>query len=221
MSDLVAQILGNPAVAAIGTAIGLAAVALWFAAAWWAYADATRRTETSLAGFVAAGWILLSTPLLMPLALGAYVLARPQATAGDNRVKSLVQELRATATAPTCVECDLPIETSWLRCPRCTTWLATPCASCGRWSDDALEICPWCGGEDRDMPYVDGPSPVPAAVPLSLASGAAEGTRDAERRPRLAWRSVSPGVPRRSGDESRRVPVGRGGRRLARPRIGA
>jgi len=81
MPDLLAETLNDPAVGAVGTAVVLAGIALWLAAAWWAYADAARRTESSLAGFVAAGWIILSTPLLLPLSLAAYAFARPQVAA--------------------------------------------------------------------------------------------------------------------------------------------
>lgn len=64
-----AEILVNPIAATAETAIAGAAIALWLAAAWWAYLDAARRTESTLAAFIAAGWIVLSTPLLLPMSL--------------------------------------------------------------------------------------------------------------------------------------------------------
>jgi hypothetical protein len=165
MEDLVAQTLADPVVSGIGTAVGLALVALWLAAAWWSYADATRRTDHSLAGFIAAGWILLSTPLLLPLSLGVYVFARPQVAAGDQRVRSLIQELGASAGESRCTTCGVEVGLGWLRCPTCASWVASPCAWCGRWSDRSLELCPWCGGEARDVPFVQdlAPTTVPVA----------------------------------------------------------
>src|SRR5215212_9023637 len=154
MTDLLAETLSNPAVAAIGTAISMAVVALWLAAAWWAYADAARRTESSLAGFVAAGWIILSTPVLLPLSLAAYAFARPQVPAADQRTRALAAELARMPARPACIVCSEPIDAAWIRCPSCTTWLSSPCAQCGRWSDGTLEICPWCGDEARRQPYV-------------------------------------------------------------------
>src|SRR5829696_5148507 len=128
MEDLVAQTLADPAVGAVGTAIALAGIALWLAGAWWAYADATHRTESVLPGFIAAGWIVLSTPLLLPLSLAVYAAARPQVTAADQRARALAMQLSATAPGPTCPACAAAVDAAWLRCPECTTWLASPCA---------------------------------------------------------------------------------------------
>ena len=226
MSDLVAQTLADPTVTAVGTALGVALIALWLAAAWWAYADATRRTEHSLAGFIAAGWILLSTPLMLPLALAIYAFARPQATAGDRRVTTLIAELEATATDQRCRACSAEIDVAWLRCPACATWLASPCTACGRWSDDSLEACPWCGDESRERPYVD--DLVPATVPIAIAVetipaaardglAAAAAAATPERRSGVFWRAGGPGSRSPRGETARptlapegRRPFGRG-----------
>ena len=66
MNDILGQILSNPLVGAIGLALAIGAIALWLATAWWAYGDALRRTESSVAAFGAAGWIILSTPVFLP-----------------------------------------------------------------------------------------------------------------------------------------------------------
>ena len=155
MTDLVAQTLSNPAIGAFGTAVAMAGVALWLAGAWWAYADAARRAESSLVGFVAAGWIILSTPLLLPLSLAVYAFARPQVTAADRRTLALAHELATAPESPTCAACAQPVDDSWLRCPTCSSWLAAPCSHCGRWSDASLQLCPWCGGEEREAPSVE------------------------------------------------------------------
>ena len=158
MIDIVSKALDNPIIPAIGLAIASTVAALWVAASWWAYRDAAWRTGSSILGMVAAGWIVLSSPLLLPLSLGVYVLARPQQTAAQGRSRRLVEELVAQldATDPGgCPGCQAAIDPAWLRCPACSTWLAQPCAHCGGWSDRELTICPWCGSEERGAPAVE------------------------------------------------------------------
>jgi hypothetical protein len=204
MDDLIAETLANPIIGATGTALVLAGVALWLAGAWWAYADASRRTESSLAGYVAAGWILLSTPLMLPLSLAAYAFARPQIPAADQRTKALAYELTAAAVAEACATCSTRVDPTWVRCPTCTTWLAAPCAHCGSWSDRTLEICPWCGSDAREQPVVE-----------SLAAS----TPQRSRRRRVAWRAASPTVPRSQLRDGERPGMAPGARRAGPLRV--
>jgi hypothetical protein len=194
MPDLIAQTLSNPAVGAFGTAVAVAVVALWLAGAWWAYADAARRAESSLAGFVAAGWIILSTPLLLPLSLAVYGFSRPQVAAADRRTRALAYELAAAPDRATCATCAEFVDDSWLRCPTCTSWLAAPCSGCGGWSDASLELCPWCGSEERADPYVE-----------SLADTIEAAPRRSRRR--VASRTATPTAPRSQPRDGRRVAV--------------
>jgi RNA polymerase subunit RPABC4/transcription elongation factor Spt4 len=169
MTEILKQALDNPIFPAIGLALAATAGALWVAAAWWAYRDASWRTGSSILGLGAAAWIVVSSPLLLPLSLGVYVLARPQQTAAQGRSRRLVEELVAqldTADAGSCPGCDAAIDPDWLRCPACSTWLAQPCAHCGGWSARDLAVCPWCGSEERGIPAVEERQPVAAsAVP--------------------------------------------------------
>src|SRR6185503_4158090 len=203
MEDLIAETLANPLVTGALSAVGIAVVALWLAAAWWAYADAARRTDSALAALTAAGWIVMSTPLLLPFSLAIYTLARPQHTASEHRSRRLVAELvdeldTQAASGPACPSCALAADPAWLRCPACSTWLALPCASCGGWSDGALDICPWCGHEERSRPAVESAEPElePAGIP---ARG---------RRARRALRAMGPGraVDARPGRRGVAVP---------------
>ena len=162
MSDLIANVLNSPVVTALGTALILAVVALWLAAAWWAYQDATRRTESSVLGFAAAGWILLSTPLLLPLALPIYRYVRPATSAAEQREQALVIALASSAEGSRCAACGARTQDEWRRCPACETWLAAACSACGEWAPAGLEICPFCGTEDHaaaiellDLPVAD------------------------------------------------------------------
>ena len=202
-ADAFAGFLSDPTVTAVAGAIGAALVALWIAAAWWAYTDAARRTESTLAALVVAGWIIVSTPLLVPFSLAIYSLARPQQTAAEGRTGhlagALVDAMEESAPGG-CPACGVAVAPGWLRCPSCATWLTIPCAGCGTWSDPTLAVCPFCGSEDRE---------VPAVVPLELASAPGRA-----RRMRRALRAVVPGSqqPQRGG---RRPQLTSDGRPLA------
>jgi len=196
MSDFLDQTLANPTVTAVLSAIAIAMVALWLAGAWWAYSDAARRTESTFAAFLAAGWVVLSSPLLLPFSLMVYGFARPQLTAADHRARALVTALGATTTSgPACPACRVPVESAWLRCPECSTWLAAPCAGCGEWSDPQLEICPWCGREGHDAPAVEIVAPA-ASTPFPRT-----------RRARVGWRPVAPGATRAHRQGGRTAPA--------------
>jgi len=157
MTDLLAETLSSPIIPAIGLAVGATVLALWLAAAWWAYRDAARRAGSPYVGLLASAWIVLSSPFLLPLSLAVYAMARPQHTAAEHRsrrlVAQLVDQLEAD-DAERCPSCRLIVDPSWLRCPSCATWLAQPCSHCGGWSERGLEICPWCGSEGREAPSV-------------------------------------------------------------------
>ena len=176
MPDEVGAFLASPAARTIGLVIGVAVVAVWLAAAWWAYENAVQRTGHGAAGFLAAGWVIVSTPLLLPLALAVYAFARPGASASDRRITALAAELAAaTVAGPVCPACRAAVDPTWLRCPGCATWLAAPCAACGEWSPAGLEICPYCAADAWTRP---------AAVevrPAATALGRGRWSRQPER----------------------------------------
>ena len=214
MTDILSHAFDNPIFPAIGLALGATAGALWIAAAWWAYRDAAWRTGSPWLGMVAAGWIVLSSPLLVPLSVGVYTLIRPQHTAAEGRSRRLVEELveRLDADGRACPACASAIDAGWLRCPACSTWLAAPCAHCATWSDIGLEICPWCGSDQRELPDVvlRTPAVAPAKAAgapakAAMAPAKAGGERKSRRR-----------QPRRQP-----VPVMAGERRQARARLEA
>ena len=181
IADIFAEVLSNPLVSTGLTLLGIGLLALWLAAAWWAYQDAARRSESTLVAFLAAAWIIVSTPLMLPVALAVYAFARPQVTAADHRARFLARELGAVVDGPACPGCEMSIESSWLRCPACAVWLAAPCPSCGVWSARDLEACPYCGNEEHAAPVIERN----AAPLLPVGPGVAVG-------PAIA---VGPGVP--------------------------
>ncbi|HYK96187.1 MAG TPA: zinc ribbon domain-containing protein, partial [Candidatus Dormibacteraeota bacterium] len=154
MANILAQVLANPIVSTTGLALGIGLVALWLAAAWWTYGDAAHRTESSFVALAAAAWIVISTPVLLPLSLAIYRYVRPGVSAADQRSERLAVALAESSVGPGCPACSRSIQPGWRRCPTCTTWLAAPCAACGEWSDPSFDICPHCGEEARNEPSV-------------------------------------------------------------------
>ena len=211
MSDYFASLLSDPAITTIGLAVGGAIVAMWLAAAWWAHADATRRTERGITGYLAAGWILLSTPLLMPLALAIYRFARPGVPASELRGRALATELMAaTSSGPVCPACRAAVDSGWLRCPSCSTWLAAPCTACREWSPLGLEICPFCAADAWDAPSTIELRPAAALHALGRgrwprrAARSAQSARSARPRPARATpggheTAAAGGVPTAAG----------------------
>ena len=207
MNEIFDQVLADPTVTAIGGAVGAALVALWLAAAWWAYADAVRRTDSTLAAMLVAAWIIVSTPLLVPFALAVYALARPQHSAAEHRTRRLAEELVDVLdeiASADCPSCNSAVEDGWLRCPSCTDWLALPCSLCGSWSDRSLAVCPYCGGEERGEAAVEVLEP-------AVAVG----------RPRRGRRQLRATVPGRQAAlrPAQRRPIEADGRPLAPARV--
>lgn len=165
MADILAQVLANPIVSSTLVALGVGGLALWLAAAWWAYGDASHRNESTVTALAAAGWILISTPLMLPLALGIYRYVRPEISAADARAERLAIALAEASVGPRCPTCTASIQAAWRRCPSCATWLAAPCAACGAWSDPTFDICPRCAAEARSEPSVGPLAAGAAGVP--------------------------------------------------------
>ena len=165
VNEIFDQFLADPTVTAIGGAVGAALVALWLAAAWWAYSDAARRTDSTPAAMLVAAWIVVSTPIFVAFALAAYALARPQHSAAEHRTRRLAEELVDVLdeiASADCPSCGSTVEEGWLRCPVCAGWLALPCSLCGSWSDRTLAVCPYCGGEERGEAAVEALEPAAA-----------------------------------------------------------
>ena len=153
MPSQVADLIDMSVLSGVAFAIGIAGIGLWLAAAWWTYGDMARRTNSDLARYGAAAWILLSTPALLLMSLPVYLLARPQATAAQRRSRDLVVALTPELFgAIRCEACGQVVDEEWRRCPACTTWLQVACLDCDRWSATNLEICPWCATSRVDEP---------------------------------------------------------------------
>ena len=166
MCDVMTSLFADPTVHALGMALAIGGIAIWLAASWWAFNDGSRRSDDGLVPWLAAAWIIISTPLLLPLSLAIWSLGRPQVSAADSRAGQLAQALTAVAT-PRCPGCERRVDPAWRRCPSCEGWLAAPCTSCAAWSDRTLAACPFCGTDGHDQPEESrAPLPASAALPL-------------------------------------------------------
>jgi len=171
MNQVLDSLVNDPTVGAIGFALAGTAIGLWLAAAWWTYTDMSRRTTSELARFTAVGWVLLSSPALLPLSLPTYLLARPQATVAEKRAQRLFQAMEPSMDEGRCLTCDSIVDADWRRCPACTTWLASACADCGEWSALDLGSCPWCAGDKaRGVTTVDAGQPAGAVASTASES---------------------------------------------------
>jgi hypothetical protein len=164
MIETLTRFVDDPTVSGVLLALLAAAIGMWLAASWWVYSDASRRTESELARFMAVGWMIVSTPVLLPLSLGVYTLLRPQTTLGEIRTRRLALELAPFVSEQLgCGACGAATDPGWRRCPTCTEWLQAPCAHCEGWSDIELDFCPFCGSETLDFPRVTSRAPEPVA----------------------------------------------------------
>jgi hypothetical protein len=212
MNPLFDSVVSNPVVDTTGLALGGAAVGLWLAAAWWTYADMSRRTTMELARLTAVAWVLLSTPALLPLALGAYLLARPQLTVAERRAQQLFEALAPSSGDGRCPGCGTAADPDWHRCPTCAAWIASSCSTCGEWSALGLDICPWCARDKVDGPLM-GADDVAAATAMPAAIADEDVDSGSGRRIGLLPGSAAAAAARRPATP---LPGNRGARDLRR-----
>jgi hypothetical protein len=180
--DLVAQVLSNPIVVGSAMVMGVALVAGWLLAIVWAFQNVAHRSDSILARYLAATWVLLSGPILLPLSLAILGCLRPVETAADGRLKRLALALQARLDGSPCVACGAGLDARWVRCPWCGEWQGQQCRRCEKWAPADADICPWCTwspGEPLVQPQIPVALPTrtdePAAVALPGLEGAAPG----------------------------------------------
>lgn len=195
----IAEIFDHPIVHLAVQGVAVYAVALWLAAAYWAFRDMRCRTVNPILPYLAASAVILFSPVLFPLAVLAYRIVRPQETISEAWERHLAEEaMRAELDATTCGGCGRRVDEEWLACPACGTRLSRRCLDCGRAVALDWILCAWCGREFR--------TGVVERVPVALA--ASEVT------------SVGPGrgsPPAADVDEERTVAVPIFGGRSRRP----
>jgi hypothetical protein len=169
-----AEMLGHPAVGVAIRLVALYVVVVWIASAWWVWRDARSRSTDVFVPYLAAGAVLLVTPLLFPLAVVIYRMVRPPLTvSAATSVELQMAMLEEEATHSECATCGAMVDDEWVACPTCGAELAVRCPSCGRPLELDWGICAWCaaevpwGGEGRLI----GPTRPLQAVAIPIRPG--------------------------------------------------
>jgi len=151
--DEFGQVIGgfadHPAVRFTILAAGAYVVLVWLATAFWTFQDLRRRHPDPALPYLAAGGVVVASPLLFPLALVVYRIVRPAETLAERRELDLNDrlDLLEAELRTTCPACGRLTQDDWLACPGCRTRLAHRCAACGRTMGLDWALCGWCGAE--------------------------------------------------------------------------
>ena len=145
--DAISGFFDSPAVQFGLRAIGLYVVVLWFAAAYWAFRDMQLRTANPILPYLAAGLIILFSPILFPFAIVAYRIVRPQEKIGEVYERTLAEEalLAEVEAVKSCPTCARRVNDEWIICPTCRTRLNRVCPNCSRLVGLDWSLCAWCG----------------------------------------------------------------------------
>ncbi len=169
IGDAIGSIFDNPVIQLGFQVIAVYWVILWLAAAYWAFRDTQLRTENPIAPYLAAAGIIVSTPVLFPLAVFAYRIVRPQERIGEVYERNLAEEamLNEIEAVRHCPGCDRRVDGEWIICPTCRTRLNRVCPNCGRLVGLDWTLCGWCGKDFERRELVATVAPVPqVSAPL-------------------------------------------------------
>ncbi|MBM4407863.1 MAG: zinc ribbon domain-containing protein [Chloroflexi bacterium] len=156
--DTISQFWDSPVVQFGLRAIGLYIVVLWFAAAYWAFRDMQLRTANPILPYLAAGLIILFSPILFPFAIVAYKIVRPQEKIGEVYERTLAEEalLAEVEAVKSCPTCARRVNDEWIICPTCRTRLNRVCPNCSRLVGLDWSLCAWCGRDfERPLAAVE------------------------------------------------------------------
>jgi hypothetical protein len=163
VGEAFAQLLGHPAVGLAIRFLALYVLILWLASAWWVWRDARARTTDVIVPYLAAGAVLLVTPVLFPLAVAVYRLVRPPLTvAAATSAELQLAMLEEEAAQSVCARCGASVDEEWVACPACGSPLAVRCDSCGRALELDWTICAWCAAE---VPWAEQGPAEPRGIP--------------------------------------------------------
>jgi hypothetical protein len=145
--DAISGFFDSPAVQFGFRAIGVYVVVLWFAAAYWAFRDMQLRTANPILPYLAAGLIILFSPILFTFAIVAYRIVRPQEKIGEVYERTLAEEalLAEVEAVRSCPTCARRVNDEWIICPTCRTRLNRVCPNCSRLVGLDWSLCAWCG----------------------------------------------------------------------------
>ncbi len=164
IGDAVSSFMNSEVVRVTLLAIFGYLIILWLAAAFWAFRDMHERTENPILPYIAAGLIILFTPLAFLLGVVVYRIIRPGERLGEVYERNLAEEalLAEVEAIKTCPGCDKRIDPEWIICPWCRTRLNRDCPNCERLVGLDWTICAWCGKDfERTMVERQAHAPVP------------------------------------------------------------
>jgi hypothetical protein len=139
-------------------AIGLYIVILWLASAYWAFRDMQLRTANPILPYLAAGLIILFSPILFIFGILAYKIVRPQEKIGEVYERTLAEEalLAEVESVKSCPTCARRVNDEWIICPTCRTRLNRVCPNCSRLVGLDWSLCAWCGRDfERPLAAVE------------------------------------------------------------------
>jgi hypothetical protein len=214
------------------TLVLLLLIVVWLALIVYTFLDARRRIADPF--LVACATIASFFPYIGTI---VYTIVRPPEFLEDAHERELeikAAELRVRhLREQSCPNCEYPVEKNYLRCPNCQRRLKDPCPTCGEPVDPRWSLCPYCetalAGErsqqprrrsrrpeeerererDREIAEVQ-PQPRPRSSDKKRRSGAAEGEKSGQARPKSSGarkgsaRSASKEVP--TSEQKQRSP---------------
>ena len=129
---------------------------IWLASAFWAYRDMRLRTASAVTPYVAAGTIILFTPIFFIFGLLLYRIVRPKETIAEVSERALAEEaiLAEVASHAHCANCSRPVHEDWIICPTCRNRLRRVCPNCEHLIELDWTLCAWCG---KDFERADSP----------------------------------------------------------------
>jgi hypothetical protein len=163
-------------------------VLVWLASAFWAYRDMRQRTTSALAPYVAAGVIILFTPIFFLFGLLLYRIVRPKETIAEANERMLTEEaiLAEVQSRPHCANCMRPVHDEWIICPTCRNRLRRVCPNCEHLVELDWSLCAWCG-RDFERAEAPGTAYMPRArrqpAPQPAPAGAAQPQPQGANRP--------------------------------------
>jgi hypothetical protein len=156
--DSISDFWDGPVVQGGLRAIGLYIVILWLASAYWAFRDMQLRTANPILPYLAAGLIILFSPILFIFGILAYRIVRPQEKIGEVYERTLAEEalLAEVEAVKSCPTCARRVNDEWIICPTCRTRLNRVCPNCSRLVGLDWSLCAWCGRDfERPLAAVE------------------------------------------------------------------
>ena len=122
--------------------------ALWLSLIIWSFRDMRRRTRDPFAQILAA-LVVAALPIF---GLIIYMILRPPETLSEAYERALEEEalLQEIEERPSCPGCSRIVQSDWVVCPHCHTYLKKGCPNCERPIELHWAICPYCAAPQQE-----------------------------------------------------------------------